>query len=50
VQCPWHGSQFDARSGAVKAGPATEPVGTYSVEVTGGEVRLSLPGTRSAGA
>jgi len=45
VQCPWHGSQFDARTGAVKAGPAKEKVGTYRVEVAGGEVRLVLTGS-----
>ncbi|WP_439621611.1 DUF2231 domain-containing protein [Gemmata sp.] len=43
VACPWHGSQFDAKTGAVKAGPATEPIRTYRVEETGGRVRLILP-------
>jgi nitrite reductase/ring-hydroxylating ferredoxin subunit/uncharacterized membrane protein len=42
VQCPWHGSQFDTRTGAVKAGPAKEPIGTYRVERAEGEVRLIL--------
>jgi nitrite reductase/ring-hydroxylating ferredoxin subunit/uncharacterized membrane protein len=42
VQCPWHGSQFDCRSGAVKAGPAKEPITSYRVTEAGGEVRLSL--------
>jgi len=42
VQCPWHGSQFDVRSGAVKAGPADKSIGTYPVEVINGEVRLSF--------
>src|SRR5205823_3794511 len=42
VQCPWHGSQFDVRTGAVKAGPSDRPIGTYTVEAAGGEVRLSL--------
>jgi nitrite reductase/ring-hydroxylating ferredoxin subunit/uncharacterized membrane protein len=42
VQCPWHGSQFDVRSGEVKAGPAEEPISTYRVEETDGEVRLIL--------
>lgn len=42
VQCPWHGSQFDARSGAVRAGPAEEPIRTYRVEQDGDEVRLVL--------
>jgi nitrite reductase/ring-hydroxylating ferredoxin subunit/uncharacterized membrane protein len=32
VQCPWHGSQFDVTSGAVKAGPAAQKIGTYAVE------------------
>jgi nitrite reductase/ring-hydroxylating ferredoxin subunit/uncharacterized membrane protein len=43
VQCPSHGSQFDVRGGAVKAGPATTPIATYRLEVADGEVRLSLP-------
>jgi nitrite reductase/ring-hydroxylating ferredoxin subunit/uncharacterized membrane protein len=42
VQCPWHGSQFDCRSGAVKAGPAEEPITSYRVTEAGGEIRLSL--------
>jgi nitrite reductase/ring-hydroxylating ferredoxin subunit len=36
-------SQFDARTGAVKAGPADEPIGIYRVEVADGQVRWSLP-------
>lgn len=40
VQCPWHGSQFEVRTGAVRAGPAQEPIRTYRVEEDGGEVRL----------
>jgi nitrite reductase/ring-hydroxylating ferredoxin subunit len=42
VQCPWHGSQFDARTGAVKARPAKEPIGTHRIERADGEVRLIL--------
>jgi nitrite reductase/ring-hydroxylating ferredoxin subunit/uncharacterized membrane protein len=33
VQCPWHGSQFDVRSGVVKAGPADRGIATYRVEL-----------------
>jgi nitrite reductase/ring-hydroxylating ferredoxin subunit len=40
VQCPWHGSQFDVRTGSVRAGPAEEGIGTHRVEESGGEVRL----------
>ncbi len=41
VQCPWHGSQFDVRSGAVKAGPAEQGIGIYRVEQRGSEIQLS---------
>src|SRR3954454_17580406 len=43
VQCPWHGSQFDVHTGAVKTGQAGEAIAIYSVEVEGGEVGLMLP-------
>ncbi|HEY1381813.1 MAG TPA: DUF2231 domain-containing protein [Gemmataceae bacterium] len=44
VTCPWHGSQFDVTSGAVKAGPTEKPITAYAVEETAGEVRLRIPG------
>jgi 3-phenylpropionate/trans-cinnamate dioxygenase ferredoxin component len=31
VTCPWHGSQFDLRTGAVIRGPASRPVRSYRV-------------------
>jgi nitrite reductase/ring-hydroxylating ferredoxin subunit/uncharacterized membrane protein len=40
VQCPWHGSQFDVRTGALRAGPADSGIGTCRVEVSGTDVRL----------
>ena len=40
VQCPWHGSQFDVTTGAVKQGPATEPIDTFDVESAGSRVRI----------
>jgi nitrite reductase/ring-hydroxylating ferredoxin subunit len=42
VQCPWHGSQFDVRTGAVKAGPAEQTISIYEVEEVGGRVRLMI--------
>ena len=42
VQCPWHGSQFDVKTGAVKAGPAKEGIQTYKVEEENGKVFLIL--------
>jgi nitrite reductase/ring-hydroxylating ferredoxin subunit/uncharacterized membrane protein len=48
VQCPWHGSQFDVHTGTAKHGPAEAPVGTYSVSIAGGRVRLSMGALRKA--
>jgi nitrite reductase/ring-hydroxylating ferredoxin subunit/uncharacterized membrane protein len=42
VQCPWHGSQFDVKTGEVKSGPAKEKIRTYRVETSDGEVRVGL--------
>ena len=38
VQCPWHGSQFDVRTGRVVAGPAEGKIKIYAIEVRAGEV------------
>jgi nitrite reductase/ring-hydroxylating ferredoxin subunit len=43
VQCPWHGSQFDCRTGAVNAGPANTSIGIYRVTEEQGQVKLRLP-------
>lgn len=41
VQCPWHGSQFDTRSGAVKAGPAKEAITVYPLTLSNGKIYLN---------
>lgn len=49
VQCLWHGSQFDARTGAVQAGPARAKIQTYEIEERDRAVRLRMqPSKRSA--
>jgi uncharacterized membrane protein/nitrite reductase/ring-hydroxylating ferredoxin subunit len=45
VQCPWHGSQFDVKTGVVKAGPAKEAIQYYQVEVSGSRFYLTLGST-----
>ncbi|MEI6945814.1 DUF2231 domain-containing protein [Paraflavisolibacter sp. H34] len=42
VQCPWHGSQFHTKTGAVAAGPATEKIATYPTEERDGNVYIRL--------
>ena len=42
VTCPWHGSQFDVCSGAVRRGPATDPLKTYPVVVEGDVGRVEV--------
>ena len=43
VQCPWHGSQFDIKSGRVVSGPAEEKIKIYEVEIRSGEVYVKDP-------
>jgi uncharacterized membrane protein/nitrite reductase/ring-hydroxylating ferredoxin subunit len=42
VQCPWHGSQFDVRTGALKAGPGKDGISTYAVVELNGKVFIRL--------
>lgn len=42
VQCPWHGSQFDVKSGTLKAGPSKENIITYKLQEANGKVILIL--------
>ena len=40
VECPWHQSKFDMRTGEVKAPPAVEPQATYEVRIFGEDIML----------
>lgn len=42
LTCPWHGSQFDARTGAVLNRPAVLPLRMYPVKVEGDDVFVEL--------
>jgi len=42
VTCPWHGSEFDIITGHVVKGPASRPVSTYPVQVTGTNVLVEI--------
>lgn len=40
IECPLHGSSFDLRTGEPDSLPAVQPIPTYAVRVTGGEVQV----------
>src|SRR5687768_3333485 len=44
VECPWHGSKFDVRTGEVMSPPASEPEPTYQVKVEGKNVLIKKQG------
>jgi nitrite reductase/ring-hydroxylating ferredoxin subunit len=40
VECPWHGSRFDLRTGEVTQGPAGRPEQSYEVRVEGKDILI----------
>ncbi|MGQ0550285.1 MAG: Rieske (2Fe-2S) protein [Armatimonadota bacterium] len=42
VTCPWHGSQFDVRTGALISPPATRPVRAFPVKIEGEDVTIDV--------
>ncbi len=38
VECPWHGSRFNLKTGEVTSPPAGEPVARYAVRLDGDDV------------
>lgn len=40
VTCPWHGSRFNIRNGAVRDGPATFRQPSYAVREEGGRISV----------
>ena len=43
LTCPWHGAQFDVRTGKVLRGPARQDIMTYPVKVEDESILISLP-------
>jgi nitrite reductase/ring-hydroxylating ferredoxin subunit len=42
VECPWHHSIFDLKTGAVRQGPAMKPVAAYKVKVEKDNVLIDV--------
>lgn len=40
VECPWHGSRFDLRTGAVTQGPADAAEPSFEIKVEGTSILL----------
>ena len=42
VTCPWHGSRFNVKTGAVLGPPAKHGVKSFPVRVTGNDVEVEI--------
>ncbi len=42
VTCPWHGADFDLKSGTVLCAPAFEDVRSYKVVVEGNDLKVEV--------
>jgi len=43
LTCPWHGAQFNVRTGKVLRGPARQDIQTYAVRVDNSDIFVSIP-------
>jgi ferredoxin-NADP reductase/nitrite reductase/ring-hydroxylating ferredoxin subunit len=48
VECPWHNSKFDVRTGEVTSPPASEPEPAYEVKVDGNNILIKTQGKRKS--
>ncbi|HEX6282707.1 MAG TPA: Rieske 2Fe-2S domain-containing protein [Nitrososphaera sp.] len=48
VECPWHNSKFDVRTGEVISPPASEPEPAYEVKVDGNSILIKAQGKRKS--
>lgn len=42
IICPWHGAEFNLKSGEVIAPPAEEGVNTYRVHIEGDSIKIEI--------
>ena len=41
LECIWHGARYDCRTGAVRRGPATEPLAVFETRVEGDRILVA---------
>ena len=42
VECPWHGAQFDLKTGEALTPPAYEKVKSYTVRLQGDDIEIEI--------
>ena len=42
VVCPWHGAEFDVKTGEALMAPAFDPVKSYKVIVEGQDIKIEI--------
>ncbi len=42
VTCPWHGAQYNVKTGAVLSPPAPQGVKSFPVRVTGNDIEVEI--------
>lgn len=42
VECPFHGGQFNIRTGEAVSAPPTEAVKTYPIQIEGDEIKVAV--------
>lgn len=47
IQCAWHGARFDCATGAVRQGPATDPLPVFAVRIENGTILVGPPCPRT---
>ncbi|MDI3313474.1 MAG: Rieske 2Fe-2S domain-containing protein [Mycobacterium sp.] len=50
IVCPWHGSRFDAETGAVLRGPSAAPLPRYQTRINNGMVEVRAADSHALGA
>lgn len=50
VECPLHAARFDLRTGEPDGPPATRPIRTHQVDITDGDIYLTLSAAARPGA